>query len=292
MDKLTCIKTFVVVARLGSFTAAANELNTTQSAVSKKVAWLERSLAFTLLQRSSRQIQLTRAGQEYLDFCHSILEQIEQTERGLRNELSQVSGKLTISAPSAFATHWLAKPIQQFLALHPKLTIDVSVNDKMVDLYRDDIDVAIRASVLKDSTLKAKKLMTHSVCYFASPEYLAQYPPLVELEQLTQHKCLTYSLATPSDTWLIDGKKQQVTELVKSDSPQMLVELAKLGCGIAAMPKWMVHTELASGQLVELFRQAEKPILPMYAVYKNSEHLPFRIRAFIDYLTQRWQAED
>lgn len=130
MDKLECINLFCVVARLNSFTAAANELNVTQSAVSKKIAWLEHKLGFNLFERSARKINLTDAGKSYLAFCVQLVEQINVTEQMLKGEQAKVSGRLKISVPSAFATHMLSQPVSDFLNQHPKVQLEVSVNDQ------------------------------------------------------------------------------------------------------------------------------------------------------------------
>lgn len=284
VDKFECIKLFNQTARLGSFTATANELNMTQGAVSKKIAWLETSLGFTLFHRTSRKIVLTNAGEQYLKYSQELIEKMTITEQRIKNELSQALGELKISAPSAFATQRLAEPIRDFLYLNPKVSINVSVNDKQVDLYNDDIDIAIRASFLKDSGLIAKKLLDHELCYFASPEYLKQYGTPLTHKEITQHHCITYSLSNPSNIWRFNKDKFAVQEVISSDSPEMIVKMAVLGLGIAAMPKWMVQKHIDKNELTEIFESVEKNSLPMYAVYKNADYLPFRIRAFIDFL--------
>lgn len=285
VDKLDAIKLFICAARLKSFTAAANELNMTQGAVSKKIAWLESKLGFTLFHRNSRKISLTNSGEQYLAFCHELIESMTLTEQNLKGELSRVTGVLKLSAPSVFATQQLAVPIRKFLLDNPDLTVDISVNDKHIDLYKDDIDIAIRATFLKDSGLKARKLLEHELCHFASPEYLERNGCPVQPSDISSHMGITYSLSTPSNVWYLNGDKYPVRELIKSDSPEMIVEMAKLGCGIAAMPKWMVQESLDNNHLIELFKEQKKYSLPMYAVYKNTEYLPYRIRAFIDFLT-------
>ena len=291
MNKLDCIEIFRHVARLESFTATANELNMTQGAVSKKIAWLEQDLGFALFHRNPRKVTLTDAGKQYLTFGNELLEKITLTEQQLRNELNQATGKLNISAPSAFATHRLAEPIQQFVALNPKLTINISVNDKQVNLYEEDIDIAIRASLLKDSRLKAKKLLEHQVCYFASPSYIEKYGKPQTPDELSSHRCITYSLFNSSNIWQINNEKYSVPVSMSSDSPEMIVKLAELGSGIAAMPFWMVKEQLEQKQLIELFNDAQKYSLPMYALYKNSDYIPFRVRAFIDFLADYFASE-
>lgn len=291
MDKLDCIKVFTQVARLGSFTAVANELNMTQGAVSKKVAWLENAIVFSLFHRTSRKISLTNSGEQYLNYSLELLDNMVHTEQKLKNELSEAIGELKISVPSAFATQRLVKPVSKFMELNPKITFNISVNDKQVDLYKDNIDIAIRAAFLNDSGLKAKKLLEHELCYFASPEYLDKHGVPIRPEELAKHSCVTYSLSNPSNVWYIDNHKYIVKESTASDSPELIVQLAIESTGIAAMPKWMVEPYFNSGKLIEIFVDVEKQSLPMYAVYKSVEFLPHRIRAFIDFLSDYFKAE-
>lgn len=285
MDKLDCIELFINVARLNSFTAVANELNMTQGAVSKKIAWLEQRLGFSLFHRTSRKVTLTESGKAYLQYSLAMTETMRNTEQRLKNELSEVIGELKISAPSAFAVKRLSKPIAEFIKRHPKVKFNLSISDKQVDLYQDNIDIAIRAAYLKDSTLKAKKLQEHQLCYFASPTYLAEYGEPKDGQALSKHHCITYSLSNPANVWQLNSKKYAVNPVSSSDNPEMIVELARAGIGIAAMPKWMIEKDLDSGVLQEIFTDAKKYSLPMYLLYKNEEHLPYRIRAFIDFLS-------
>lgn len=291
MDKFECIKLFNQVTRLGSFTACANELNITQGAVSKKIAWLENSLGFTLFHRNSRKVILTNAGEQYLKQSQELIEKLTITEQRLKNELNKATGELRLSAPSAFATQRLAIPIRDFINLNPEVSINISINDKQVNLYNDDIDIAIRASILKDSGLKAKKLLDHELCYFAAPAYLKQHGVPLSPKEIVTHHCITYSLSNPANIWHFNKEKYFVREICSSDSPEMIVKLATLGMGIAAMPKWMVQKYLDNNILIELFETVEKPSLPMYAVYKNTDYLPFRIRAFIDFLANYFADE-
>lgn len=288
MDKFDCLNVFSRVASLGTFTAAANELNTTQSAVSKKIAWLEKQVGITLFHRHARAISLTTGGKQYLRLALKLTDEMNLVESQLRQEQTSISGTLKLSVPSAFSVQKLSEPLNEFLNLHPELSVDVSVSDKFVDLVESDIDIAIRAAYLKDSGLKARWIMDNELAYFASPDYLEKHPPIEIADDLARHQCLTYSLSTPSNLWRFnDGEetKVKIKEQVRSDSPEMLVQMAKLGQGVAAMPKWMVEHELKSGSLTQILEQYKTVKLPMYMVYKDSEHQPQRIRAFIDFIS-------
>lgn len=289
MDKYDCQRLFIRVAQLGSFTAAADNLNLTQSAVSKRIAWLEQRIGFSLFHRNSRQVNLTSQGKEYLSYCDRLLDEMNYTEARLKGELNQVSGELTLSVPSAMATMLLAKPINQFMRLHPKLSINVSVNDRLVDLIETNIDIAVRVSHLADSNYKARFLFNNRAVLVASPEYLSQQPKLTIPTDLTQHRCLSYSLSAQANTWQLTDNQQQVTKVqvrstFSSDSAEMLLTMAVMSQGITALPSWMVKQALVNQELLQVLPAYSAANLPMYAVYKASEYQPHRVRAFIDYL--------
>lgn len=295
MDKFDCLKVFTRVASLGTFTAAANELNTTQSAVSKKIAWLEKKVGITLFSRHARAISLTSGGKQYLGLALKLTEEMNFFESQLRQEQASVSGVLKLSVPSGFSTRLLSAPLNDFLNLYPDLSVDVSVSDKFVDLVEGDIDIAIRATNLKDSRLKARWFMDNEIVYFASPSYLEKHPAILSANDLSQHQCLTYSLANLSDVWrLTDGKKEfkvKVNEQLRSDSPEMLTQMAKFGQGIIAMPRWMVKQEVQAGTLKQVLVQYKSVKLPMYLVYKDSEYHPQRIRTFIDFIVDYFSCD-
>ncbi|EGU34459.1 transcriptional regulator, LysR family protein [Vibrio ichthyoenteri ATCC 700023] len=295
MDKFTCLKVFTRVAALGSFTAAAKELNTTQSAVSKKIQWLEQDVGITLFHRHARAVSLTTSGEQYLGLALKLIEEMSVFESQLRQQQAEVFGTLTLSVPSAFSVRLLAEPLNAFMRLHPDLSVDLSVSDKLADLVESDIDIAIRASYLKDSGLKAKWIMDNELVYFASPAYLTSHPPIATAQDLQWHKCLCYSLSTPSNLWrFMDNQvviKAKVKEQFRCDSPEMLVQMAKLGLGIAAMPKWMIEDELHQGVLTQVLTQYESFKLPMYMVFKDSDYQPKRIRAFIDFLAEHFRSQ-
>lgn len=204
--------------------------------------------------------------------------------------LNCVQSKLRLlGVLKAFSAQLLAEALSQFLDRHPKVTVDVSLSDKFADLVDDNIDIAIRASYLKDSGLKAKWLLDNELVYFAAPSYLDAHSPIEHAIDLEKHQCLTYSLATPSNVWYFPVKdavqKVKVNEYIRSDSPEMLVQMARLGQGVAAMPRWMIEKDLSDGRLIQVLADLSTLKRPMYLVYKNVEHQPQRIRAFIDFLS-------
>ncbi|KHT62669.1 hypothetical protein RJ45_16360 [Photobacterium gaetbulicola] len=291
MDKLDCIRTFIRVVQLGSFTAVAHAHNITQGSVSKKVAWLEQQLSVLLLHRTSRQLSLTDAGEAYYQHALRLLEEHDGFETMLKGEQLTAKGRLALSMPTSLGLHLLAEPIADFMALHPEVDIDLSLNDQHIDLYRDNIDIAFRASYLKDSGLKAKQLMENTMVYCASPDYLQRHGSPQTASELTGHQCLTYSLVYPSNVWTLTSREGQsekvpLNESFRTDSPEMLLKMAVLGQGISILPHWMVTPYEATGELVQVLTGYNKQTIPLYAVYKACHSLPLRIRAFIDFIAE------
>lgn len=291
MDKIECIRIFVETAQLNSFTATANKLDMTQSAVSKKIAWLESDLGMTLFQRNSRKISLTHAGKDYLTYCVRFLEEMSAIESQLKRETESVEGELKISAPSAFSSMLLSEPLQAFIEQHPGIRINLSVDDRIVNLNEHNIDVAIRASQLKDSGLKARLLFNNKVHYFASPAYLEKHGAPQQPQELSKHHCLTYSLMTPANEWRFTDKSHKassikVNQIFTSDSPEMLLKMSRQGLGIVALPNWMGKEFVEKGELIRLLADWSNDQLPMYMVYHASDYLPQRIRVFIDFLAE------
>ncbi|NVN80696.1 MULTISPECIES: LysR family transcriptional regulator [unclassified Vibrio] len=297
MDKIECIRIFVETAQLNSFTATANKLEMTQSAVSKKIAWLENDLGITLFQRNSRKISLTHAGKDYLTYCSRLLEEMSTIESKLKRETQSVEGEIKISAPSAFSTMLLSEPLQAFIAQHPGIRVNLSVDDRIVNLNDHNIDIAIRASQLKDSGLKARFLFNNKIQYVASPNYLSKFGKPEHPQDLIQHQCLTYSLMNPANEWRFTDKDRQstsvkVNQVFTSDSPEMLLTMARQGLGVVALPDWMSNKFVEKGELTPLLEGWNNDYLPMYAVYHASDYLPQRIRVFIDFLAESLSSTD
>lgn len=289
MDKLDCIRTFIRVVHLGSFTAVANAQNITQGSVSKKVAWLEHQLSISLLHRTSRQLSLTDAGDAYYHHALRLLEEHDNFEATLKGEQLKAKGRLALSMPASLGLHLLAKPIADFMKLHPEIDIDLSLKDQHIDLYRDNIDIAFRASYLKDSGLKAKRLMDNTMVYCASPGYLERHGTPVNANALNSHRCLTYSLVYPSNIWTFTNDESQtekvtLDESFRTDSPEMLLKMAILGQGITALPQWMITPYIRAGELIQVLTHYQQQTIPLYAVYKQSHTQPFRLSVFIDFI--------
>lgn len=197
MDRYECIKIFIRTAHLGSFTATADEFNQTQSAISKRLLGLRVELVLHCFTVTAK-IHITESGKIYLKHCEKLIDEMNCVEAQIKQELNTVAGHLKISVPSAMATRLLAEPLTLFLEKHPLVTVNISVNDHQIDLIEQDVDIAIRASHVKDSSYKARLLGENPITYIASTNYLKAAPPITSPKDLANHKCITYSLMTPS----------------------------------------------------------------------------------------------
>ncbi|WP_459681415.1 LysR family transcriptional regulator [Vibrio comitans] len=295
MDKLESIKLFVRATQLGSFTAVSEEKGVTQSAVSKKIAALEKSLGFPLLHRTSRQQHLTQSGAKYLRFAETLLQDMSEIESELFDEQSTPRGRLKITAPIAFGEHYLGGLIASFSTQYPDIQLELELSDSMSDMILNDVDIAIRANILPDSNFKARHLFDNQVTYVASPDYLARRGSPLHPKDLEHHDCLVYSLSSQyRHQWYFEEKGESISIPIQSNiqvnNASVLMQLALADQGVVALPYWMVSDELAAQKLQQVLKPFTHSVLPMYLLYKNTPYVPSRIRVFIDFLVEQMEA--
>ncbi|MCL2913905.1 LysR substrate-binding domain-containing protein [Shewanella corallii] len=291
MDKITAIRTFVRVVQSHSFSAVARELGSSQGTVSKRVAALEEMLGIRLLSRSSRELLLTPAGEEYYRHALAMLEELDELESRLKGDISRPRGMLRVAAPVAIGRILLAPVVKEFLDTYPDIQLSLSLSDAHVDLLSDGIDVAIRASQLEDSSLVARPLLANPMVAVASPCYLQQAGVPEHPSDLTAHACISYSRFRSSHLWQFHQGEElvsvQVGGRLQCDNGDTLLELALADNGIALLPEWMLTAALQSGQLVRVLSAYQARELPINAVYLNRRYVPLKVKCFIDFVKQR-----
>jgi len=206
MNHLDDIKAFVKVAELGSYTRAAEALDLSRTRVSRQVMALEEALGARLIQRTTRRLHLTEAGERYLARAQGILLALEEAAAEVSSGTCTVSGWLRINGPMSFGTRYLAPQVARFMQAHPGLDVRLDLNDRRVDLLEEGYDLAIRIGSLPDSSLIAKRLTRCQLVFCASPEYLAQHGTPTRIEDLSQHRCLRYRSGQNSGHWYV-GKQ-------------------------------------------------------------------------------------
>jgi DNA-binding transcriptional LysR family regulator len=292
MDKLSALDAFCRVVEAGSFSAAAAELNVSHTVISKQVRQLETALGAQLLNRTTRKLALTEAGRGYYERARRILDDMQDADLALSAHHATPRGTLRINAPMAFGTLDVARWLPRFMARYPELKIDLVCNDHMLDLIDEGFDVALRlARKLPDSTLAARKLGTSSIIVVASPAYLQKHGTPQTLNDLEQHNCLVYTLASKPSDWtftLPGGGERTVTVRgsLQANTSVVLREAALAGVGIAAAADFIIRDDVARGDLVPVLPGHPMPPRALYAVYPHNRHLSPKVRALIDFAAE------
>ena len=293
MDKFEDIEAFIAVVDAGSFTAAAERLNSAKSAVSRRVSALEERLGVQLLRRTTRVLNLTDTGRSFYKSGTRILADLEEAEAAVQQEHGELRGTLRVALPLSFGVRHMGGPIATFSKLHPKVNFDLDLNDRRVDLIEDNIDIALRIGRLSDSSLIARRLFDVRAVVCASPHYLHEHGTPATPEDLRDHRCLVYSnLAEPNKWSYVDGagKRQfvKVSASLVSSSGDFLSNAAAHGMGLIIQPTFIASDAIRRGNLIPLLTEYKWPISPAYAVYPPTRHLSFRVRAFIDFLAEKF----
>jgi len=288
MDRISAMQLFRRVVETGSFSAVSREMRISQPTVSKQVAALEALLNTKLLNRSTRQLNLTDSGQHYYARCCQILDELADTETELQQQQALVTGLLRINMPIAAGRMKLLPLLWPFLEQYPDLKLDVHFNDSYVDLVKEGVDVAIRVGELSDSSLVARKLGTIPRYMVASPEYIEAHSKVTCVESLKQHNCIVYSLLTTQNEWHFEGpdgkEKVSVQGNFLSNSPDAIREAAIQGKGIAVILGWLVEDDIEQGRLEVIMADHAPTPLDIHAVYPQRRFVPAKVRLLIDYL--------
>lgn len=288
MDQLSAMRSFVRVVESGGFSAAAKEQNSSQGAISKRVSALEKKLGLILLTRTSRHQLLTEAGELYYQHCVSVLSEIEETEAIIRSQVALPAGILRVSAPVPFGRTVIAPLLTDFLQQYPEIELELSVEERNVDLLAEGIDVAIRARELEDSSLVAVPLTITPLLTVASPQYLKRDGEPHSPEDLKHHNCIVYVSRTVQKKWYFSRDQTDfvipVSGSVRSNSADTIYELVLSGSGIGQLPQWMVTNAIRDRNLVHLLSDFQTENIPFNFVYPQNRYLPAKVRCFIDFV--------
>lgn len=288
MDKFTQLRIFTRVAERGGFSAAARDIGITQSAVSKAVTALESSLGVRLVSRTTQRVSLTEAGKRYYQRCRDILADLEEADAAAVEAQGSLSGELNIAAPVPFGLMFISPRIPRFQARHPGLRVNFTLDDRLTDLVRDNVDIAIRGGLVGSPEVAARKLGDSPFITVAAPAYLARHGTPARPEALTEHDCLTYgNLASPGewDFETRDGPRRiSVSGSYRSNNLLALKDAALAGSGIARLPLWMADAELKTGALRTVLEDTPPPPFAIYAVFPSPRRIPAKARLFADFI--------
>lgn len=293
MLDLNDVAVFVQVVRSGSFAETARRLGIPPNTLSRRVQQLEARLGTRLLQRSTRKLSLTNAGEDFYDRCASAVETLGDAGQALMSGNKIPSGLVRVAAPAEFFDFFPMECLAEFLAQHPLVRVDFILSDARADLIADRIDVAIRGGVLEDSGLFARQVLHPGLDgLVASPDYLAARGAPATLQDLADHDCLVFAHPSGRATWRLSGldgadAEVQVAGRFSGNTAQSLRKAAMAGLGIALLPSAITRRDLSAGMLVPVLPQFHRKGHGVHLVYASRRHLPSAVSAFIELVADK-----
>jgi DNA-binding transcriptional LysR family regulator len=296
MDRFQEMSVFVAVVDAGSFVRAADALDLSKTAVSRLVNDLELRLGVRLLHRTTRKLSLTPEGEIFLERCRQLVDGVAEAEAELSTHAGEAIGQMRVNVPVTFGLLHLAPLWPAFMALHPRVTLEVTLSDRLVDLVDEGFDVAVRIARLQVSSLISRQLTTTRLILCASPDYLRRHGSPKHPAELADHAVIAYSLLAMGDQWEFsapDGKGEpflvRVSPRMRTNSGDTCVAAALQHMGLVLQPSFLVHPHLQSGALVEVLPDYRSIELGIYAVYPSRRHLAPKVRALVDFLVDAFR---
>ena len=296
MGQFRQISTFVEVGARDSLSAAARAEGIAPAMIGRRLDALEARLGVKLLQRTTRKLALTNEGAAFLEDCQRILSELEEAESAVAERSAKATGHLLVSAPAGFGRQHVAPLLPSFLAEHRDVTVNLNLNDRIVDVVGEGVDVAIRIASMSDSSLVGVKLADNQRVLVASPAYLRRKGTPRTLADLAKHNCLAISSEGSQRGWSFSDNGKIVTfkvagNMVCNDGA-VLHDWALSGKGLAWRSMWEVGSDIEAGRLRTVLDQFAAPGSDIYAVFAQRRHLPLRIRAFVDFLRHTYAGKD
>ena len=297
MDRFQQMRAFAAVAEAGSFVRASDAIGASKSAVSRLVAELEARLGTRLIQRTTRKLSLTPEGEVFHERCRQILDGVAEAEAELADQAGEAVGILKVNVPVTFGMLHLAPLWPAFIARHPRLLLDVTLSDRVVDLVEEGYDLALRIARLRSSSLVSRQLASTRLVLCASPRYLRAHGTPRHPAEIASHCVISYTLMAMGEQCDFDGPEGRTSVKV---APRMRTNNGDTCCaaalahrGLVLQPTFLVGPHLASGALVEVLPRYRAAELGIHAVYPTRKHLKPKIRALVDFLakafrTPRW----
>ncbi len=291
MDKLRSMEVFVAAVDSGSFTAAAERFGMSAVMVGKHVRQLEQRLGAALLTRTTRRQSLTEIGRQYAEQCRAILAQIGAAESLAETMRVAPRGVLKVTAAVSFGMEWLSPAIPDYLALHSEVSVDLNLNDRMIDMVEEGFDVAIRIGTLADSSLVARPLRPYRVVICGSPDYLARRGVPQVPADLAQHECLEFSGWVPQSRWRLKGDKDSrhvPLSRLRANNSYALKQAALKGFGLIMQAEIVLAQDIAAGRLVRVLDDYLPAPRPMHLLYSRDRRPTPKLTSFIDFMLERF----
>jgi DNA-binding transcriptional LysR family regulator len=293
MDKLNLINNFLLVSRLGSFSAASAHLGVDPSTISKSIQQLEAHLDVRLFNRTTRKLQLTHAGKTYQEKCADLLEGLQICEQHLHLEQTQPKGDLKINLPVSYGQLYVMPMLGRFCQRYPEIKLEVSLTDDYIDMVSHSIDVAIRSGQLQDSRLVAKKLSPMDFATCASPSFLANRKAItasnIQKQPWVLYRFLHTGRVMPIYSITGRGKNKKYVEftpepqLITTDGLSM-VEAGKAGVGLIQAPHFLLRDAVEKGELKIIQSYYRYEQFNVYAYYSDRVYMPAKVRVFLDFI--------
>ena len=293
MDKLAAMHTFIRVVELGSFSKAAADLGVGQPSVTKQVAQLEKQLGSRLLHRTTQGVSVTEVGAIYAEHCRRIAHEVEEADHVALQAQSQMQGQLRISTSVAFGRRVLAPMVMDFIREHPQLQIDLSCEDRHVNLVEQGVDVAVRMGRLADSTLGSRFIANNPWVTVASAAYLKAHGTPKVPDELRHHAALIYSTVQGDARWsysrsqksgLTQRREVAVRGPLRSNNLSALLTAARGGLGIAVLPHYVAHDSIRQGTVQVVLKDWLLPEQEIHAVYPSPRLVPTKVQIFVSWL--------
>jgi len=286
--------TFVCVVENRSFSKAAEKLCVVRSAISSRISSLEKRLGVQLLTRTTRKISLTEDGHRFYENCLNILDSLNRAEQQTIKQHGNLSGNIRIATPLTFGIDYLSPVLNEFLNLHPNISLDLDLNDRIVNIMEEKVDLAIRIGILDDSTLVARRLSSSPRVILASPAYLEKHGIPNKPEELSQHMGIEYSYASKTKYWRFQDKGKNwlsvnISSRFKANNGDVLLHAAIDGLGVLISPTFICSDAINKKLLIPILTNYKLAHDIIYVLYPQQNYLPIRIRALIDFLIKKFE---
>lgn len=306
MDRITGVQLFVRIVETGSFSKASVDLGVTQPTATKHVAAVEARLGARLLNRNTRGVSATEIGALYYEKCKAIQRELEEADNLASLLQSRVSGQLRVSTSVSFGRRVLTPLVLAFMRKHAEISIDLSFDDRYVNLVEQGVDVAIRMGQLADSSLGSRYLGSNPWVLVAAPEYLALHEEPRVPADVANHPCLIYSSVQGDERWRFTGavpgadgtqgrgsgeESVPVRGPLRTNNLSVVLDAAQGGLGLAILPWYVAHAAVTEGRIVPLLTEFALPVQEMHAVFPSPKLVPSKVNGFIGFLQEQFTPE-
>lgn len=293
MDRLTCDRMFAAVMETGSFTAAADRLGTTSGQASKLVARLEGALGVRLLNRTTRAVSPTEAGQAYFDRLRPLLDEFDSLDAAVRDVTQAPRGRLRLTAPLTFGGLELTPILNDFALRWPEIELDVSFTDRVVNLVDEGFDMAIRVGRPADSSMIVRKLCDVRIITVAAPDWLDRHGAPATPQSVVELPCIIDTNFRDPGRWPFRVNGRPVAVPVRGrlrySNAEACLSAAEAGLGLACVPSFVAAEALRAGRIQQVLRDFEAEPYGVHALYPHSRHLAAKVRVLVDFLAERYR---